>query len=288
MTSRLLFSAFKHFCLDQSTAYMKQGKYFEAYGLLKTQYKLGPKIHFAPVFVKYYVSLMETDQAEKSEKVRDELAELLREKFEESAEDVCKYAEDAMEKNKYWEAILFFQIALMYCEKGTCLLEDASLPESCAGGLAKCIIKIFDQNPGTKKKLKQHVIHWIKKARDTVAKASENDKKISALIQANLLGHQGRCLLLFRDFDAAEKSFNEAIALVDQYHKPDAEHFRIFSDHIGLLGIICFQTNRHDEAEKHLRRAIAAAKEAKDMKPFERGQAIRSHELILKKISEQK
>ena len=267
---------------------MRQGKYFEAYGLLKNQYKLGPKIQFVPVLVKYYVTLMETDQADKANRIRDELAELLREKFEDSAEEICRYAEDVLEKNKLWEAIVFFKIALTYYEKEKRPLEDAQLPQWCAAGLTKCVIKTFLQRPATKKLLKRYVMGWIKKTRELVAKASASDKKFSALVEANLLSHQGRCYMLFRDLDLAEKIFKESVDLMDHYHKPDTENFSNFAENIGFLGFICFQANRHDEAEKHLRRAISAVKEAKDMSPFERAQAIRTHDMILKKIKDQK
>ena len=231
---------------------------------------------------------METDQADKANRIRDELAELLREKFEYSAEEICRYAEDVLEKNKLWEAILFFQIALIFYEKEENPLEEGRLPHWCADGLTKCAIKTFLQRSGKKMILKQHVMGWIEKTRDLVAKANVNDKKFSALVEANLLSHQGRCYVLFRDHDVAEKLFKEAVDLMDHYHKPDAEQFSSLAEYIGFLGFICYFTNRPIEAEKHLKRAIAAVKRAKDISQFEKDQAMRTHKMVLKKLEQQK
>ena len=276
------------FYSDQSSSYLNQGKYFEAYGLLKCQYKLGPQMHFAPVLVKYFVSLMQTDRADKAEKIRDELAELLRDKFAELPNEINQYAESLMEENKLWEAILFFQISLMYCEKESSCPDPAIIPQISASGLMQCVAKIFSATPGTKKLLKQHVVCWIKKAKDLAINAIPKNKKFSSLVQANLLGHQARCFLLFQEYNVAEKLLKEAIQTLKQCHKSDAENFGNFSQFLRQLGVICFQTNRLDAAERYLKRATAAAEKAKDLKGYERDAFIQNNELLLKKIKYQK
>lgn len=272
---------------EQSSLYMKQGKYFEAYGLLKSQYKLGPEIHFAPVLVKYYVTLMQTDRADKAEKIRDELTELFKPKFADSADEVFQYAENLMEESRLWEAILFYQISLQYCEKASPGLDATQLPQTIAAGLTKCIIRIFRAKPGTKKILKQNILCWIKTAKDIAIKEIGNDKKFSSLVQANLLNHQAKCFLLFHEFNAAEKLFKEATNIIQHCHKSDAESFSNFAEYLGFLGIICFRTNRLDEAEKYLNRSTAAAKKAKDLSFYDENVLIQNNEQILKKIKEQ-
>ena len=245
-------------------------------------------MHFAPVLVKYFVSLMQTDRADKAEKIRDELAELLRDKFAESPDEINQYAEGLMEENKLWEAILFFQISLLYCEKENCGLDPTQLPQLNATGLLRCVVKIFRAKPGTKKLLKQHVVCWINKAKDLAVKTIPNDKKLSSLVQAHLQSHQARCFLLFQEFNEAEKLLKEAVDVMQQCHKSNVENFSNFSQYLGQLGFICFRTNRFDEAEKYLKRAIAAAKKAKDRSVYERGAFIQTHEQLLQNIKDQK
>ena len=263
---------------------MNKGNYFEAFGLLKRQYQLGPQIHFAPVLVKYFVALMQTDRADKVGKIRDELAELLKNKFSDSADEIYKYAESLLDENKLWEAVLFYQVSMLYCEKPSSNYDSIQLLQWNVYGLTDCVCKIFSANPGSKKLLKQHVICWMKKAQDWTARALGQNQKISSLIQANLLAHQGKCLHYFQELNEAEKLYKEAVEIMEHYHESEAENFRCFACYLKHLGIFCYQTQRLNEAEKYFNRSMNAAKKAKDFGTYDRNAFIQCIEKTLTKI----
>ena len=231
---------------------------------------------------------MQMDRADKANSIRAELAELLREKFVDSADEVSKYAQELLENGRYWEAILFFQISVLFFEENAGEFNGTDVPQICAAGLTKCVIKIFGNKPGSKKQLKQHVLHYLQKTRDLVAKVSSYDRKFSTLIQSNMLGQHGRIYVLFKDLDDAEKLFKEAVDMFECHYESEAEKHSSYAESIGYLGFICYLSKRYDDAEKHLKRALDVTKKAKDISLFDSKEAVRTHELLLKKIYEQK
>ena len=265
---------------------MQQGKFFEAYGMLERQYKLGPELHFAPVLVNYYASLMQTDEGERADKIRDELIAVLEEKFGDSSDEIGKYATHLRLQSKYFEAILFYQIALHFAGKFTEKLVDAGdTVQECAGGLSLCIIQLFEKKPGLKNLLKNHVVVWFEKAVSLVEKSTIGEV-LTTLIQSNILGISGKCRVLIREVEDAKVALKEAIRKLEDNPKIKEEDFGMYAEQLAMLGCACHATSNTAGAVENLTKAIDANKKGKDAETWKKRSEIRKYEELLKKLRE--
>ena len=251
--------------VEQSSSYMRQGKFFEAYGLLKNQYKLGPEIHFARVLVKYYVTLMQTGSVEKADQIRDELIALLEERFSNSSDEICRYANRLLGKDKDIEAFLFYQVGWHFVKKNSNLFVVKHASSCCAVGTKASAINLFHGTTMTKSIIKDHIAAWIRTISDNLGDAPcFEDKKTSSLAQARCLKLLGECHGAFCDFDQAAALLNEAFNLIKRHHDKNAENHLLFASILKTLGFTYITLKRPRQAVKVLPRAIAAFKRAKD------------------------
>ena len=272
---------------DESSNYMQQGKFFEAYGMLERQYKLGHQLHFAPVLVKYYVSLMQTDEGERADKIRDELIAVLEEKYGDSPDEVRRYADHLRHQCAHFEAVLFYQIALHFADKYRKKLVNVSdMTQHCACGLLSCITRLHEENHSRNKLLRQYVMTWILKAQKLIPKVCANDKKLSVLAQSCILKFLAWSQFLIHDVQDCEITLKKSISNLENSDSINAQDFSMYAEQLCLLGSTYHLMDRGDDSTKYLKKAIAAAKKLKDLGAGERTAVVRKYEELLKKFQD--
>lgn len=251
--------------LDQSSTYLRQEKFDEAYGLLKYQYEQGSKLNFVSVLVKYYVVLFHVDQAERTDQVREELIEIFQEKFGDSCEEVLKYAVHLVEKKKYFEAVLFFQIFLTFFSKDKKVnpLKSIGYLEKCGKNLEECVRQLIE-NSVPRKIIRNHVLPWMKKLPDLALRFSRYGKTTSALIQAHHLGKTGNMQLLSFDFEGCEESNKAAVKIMEKNMKTPAKSHSLYGECLGNIGMSYYLRKRPVDAKQMFAKALVAVKEAED------------------------
>ncbi|CAK8689371.1 unnamed protein product [Clavelina lepadiformis] len=249
---------------EKSSAYLQERKYEEAYGLVKKQYKLGSKFNFAPVLVKYYVSLIHTDRLDKAAKIRDELTSLIQELLESSPEELEKYGHSLRQKSKFIEAILFYQISHRFCETEMNPADAVSALQGCALGTKLAVTELLEKHKVSKQTVRKHVIPEMHKFIDCLGRFKSVEKKLICIVQGLCLHHVEHCEFLVGDVNAREASIKRAITSMKDVLGSEAEKHHLYGGHLNNLGHTYLVKDRPGDAASYFSQAIVAKKRAED------------------------
>ena len=249
---------------EQSSSYMKQEKFHEAYGMLDCLHKYGHEIHFVPVLVNYYISLMHTNQKEQADKIKDELITLLTDKFDESSLSFNKYAFCLLRKKKLLEALLFFQVAVYFIgiEKD---VEMAMVePQQCCYGMSQLTKALLQDCSFGRKLITDVIIPNMKKCKDHVTNAFSMNLKLSSLGQASCFRYMAFCYDEMKNFEDAEKYFQKAIDVMKKFLKEDVADFKLYGNLLKELADVLLSQDKAEESLNMMKSSLAAIKKAKD------------------------
>lgn len=272
---------------EQSTSCLKQRKFSEACTALQSQHDLGSKINFAPVLVKYYVSLMCTDRCDEANKIRDELIATLNGKFRDTPDNICSYADSLQNNGELFEALLFYQVALHYAEKKTNPRRILELPQKLVNGVRSCSLKLFKKSLISKKLLQDYVIPILLRVRDQARRTIKANVILSVLVQSVVLFNVQDFHFLYGDLLAQGAVLKEGITLFRSHLEKDKSNFRLYGFFLERYGDVCLLLNRPEDAKKMMKQAVTALKKAKDFDhPHEKTEELRKIGVKLKHIEE--
>ena len=271
---------------ELSASYLEQGKFHEAYGLLKTLYETGPDVHFIRVLVRYYVTLLKTNRAEEADKIREELMVALQEKFADLDTDIQSYAYNLLSKKKHYEAALFYQVAIELASNAKPdLVKGPKLVQIYAVEFRFCIQKLLEENL-SKKVIKEYFIPWYKKITKLASSVCSPNPKASSKVQAFCLERAAFSQISVGDLEGAEASITEGADLLKKYHGANAEKIGKYGEILGVLGLVYSLQNRPKDAAAKLKQGIDIIKKAEDYLSYQEKLAdIEKFELLLKDLS---
>ena len=159
------------FCFSEQTeSHMKEWKYSESYGVLRSKHRLGPKLNFATALVKYYATLILTAEIEIVVSVLAELDELVWFYFTDNSSDLCKYAKQLHGDKKYVESVLFYYIAFSTLKKETDLSTFPTLTFKICNGIMESVDSLKQEYLITANMVECYFIPFFRKCINAVRK----------------------------------------------------------------------------------------------------------------------
>ena len=248
----------------QSDYYLLREEYFEAYGFLKIQHKLGPRIHFATMLPKYYVALMEVDRVDDAERVCGELAELLQEKFAKSTDEICRYAERLVKADQHLKAFLFFQIVWKFEKLKQNPVTFNHYASVCFNGVKFCALGILSDEFSKKHLIRNCLFSWMRNVLDDLGKIKS---EVACETLAACLLTLGTTHGSLSEGELAESAFKNALDVIKKNFGREIEKHYLYGVLLCKLGYTYFMLlDKPREAVKFFSKAIPALKKAENFK----------------------
>ena len=208
---------------------------------------------------------MRVDRANEADAIREELIDLLQEKFSKSSDDILLYSQHLLMKKKYVEAALFFQIFLHFFinDKKINPLDGIMYVKACLKGLSNCV-GLLIENSISRKTVRNHVLPWMKKLQGLAIRFCRFNTELSATLQANCLGATGNMQLLAFDFKGSESLNKEAVKLLKKSFGNDASNHVLYGECLGNIGMVYYLQKRPKDAKLMFAQALEAVKKATD------------------------
>ena len=244
---------------------MKEWKYSESYGVLRSKHRLGPKLNFATALVKYYVTLMLTAEIEIVVSVLAELDELVWFYFMDNSSDLCKYAKQLHGDKKYVESVLFYYIAFSTLKKETDLSTFPTLTFKICNGIMESVDSLKQEYLITAGMVECYFIPFFRKCINAVRKKMIYNPRASSLTQAEILLQVVRSYEILRDPWGEEATSEEAVEVLKKAHgKHCAKKYFLYGFFLGYLGRTNLQFNSIKASVEFYTEALAAKKKASD------------------------
>ncbi|XP_076812436.1 uncharacterized protein LOC143459256 isoform X2 [Clavelina lepadiformis] len=266
---------------EKSSCYMAKGRYEEAYGIVKKQYKLGPSINFAPVLTRYFVSLVHTDRFEKADKIRSELISALTSNNDLSSQDFVKHADNLRMKGSSMESILFYQIASDLLETETLSGDITETAQRCSLGTKLAVTNLLGTQGISKNAIKRFVISHMQKVNDHLSRIKSIPKALLCLVRAICYHHTEQCLLQAGDFKAQESVLLKGVEVLRDGLGSKAEKHELYGAFLNNLGNTYMKINRPRDAARVLNEAVASIKKANYDTELERADCLAKAERAL-------
>ena len=227
------------------------------------RYELDSSLHYAPVLVQYYVTLIQNEAPLKADEVKEELIGLLR-GVNKSAKEVEKYANNLRGSDRPYEAILFYQLAIHYCSNERNVSDIVNCLLRCCAGTSIVVREAIEKGELDKGLFGRHIIPYMKRAKTGIARhLTVNRREISQAL-ATCLHCIEQCYKEIDDLDGREAALKEAISLMRDNFGRDVEKKKIFGTCLNNLGHTYLLKRRFGEAIRLFQQAIAAKKRAED------------------------
>ena len=243
--------------------YLRDRQWNDANNLAKKRYELDPSLHVAPVLVQYYRTLIQNEAPLKAEEVVEELRAVLS-GVSKTAKEVEKYANNLRGSDRPYEAILFYQLAVHYCEDERNASEVVNCLLRCCAGTSIIVREAIEKGELDKQLIRRHIIPYMKRAKTGIARHLLLNKKEISHALATCLHCIEQCQKETDDLDGRESSLKEAIALLRDNHGRDVEKKKIFGTCLNNLGHTYLMKRRFNEAVRLFQQAIAAKQKAQD------------------------
>ena len=242
---------------------LNERKWNEANNLAKKRYELDPSLHVAPALVQYHRTLIQNEAPIKADEVKDELLAVLS-GVSKTAMEVEKYANNLRSSDRPYEAILFYQLAIYYCNDERNVSNIVNCLLRCCAGTSIIIREAIERGDLDKRLIGQHVIPYMKRAKTGIARHLMRNKQEISHALATCLHCFEQCQKEIDDLDGRESSLKEAIALLRNNHGRDVEKKKIFGTCLNNLGHTYLMKRRFEDAIRLFQQAITAKQKAID------------------------
>ena len=214
-----------------------------------------------------YVYLMKNEKGEEAESVQRKLAELIERAMTLTEGDLCEYAETLVEKTNYFEAALYFQIALTNFKQRANKVRAFRLSLDCIHGFGICIYRLHLAKPSRKDFLQTYLLPWMGKSMELTKQTNENNK-IIALSMSLFFLFLGIINLNMEGLKLAENNFKVAMHVLEVVYGKEANIVAGYSFCQFHIGIICIKDSSRDrkgEGQVYMKRAMASIEKAQDL-----------------------
>ena len=270
---------------------MNENNLDAASNLAKWRYDQTARIHSAPVMAQYYIASVRNGAPIKAGEIANELKTILR-LVEKSTQNVERYASRLDDENKPFESLLFYCLAIHYCdeERDVNILINV-LVRSC-GTMAAIVRKETENNTLSALVISRHIIPYLRKAKVGIARRlMVNREKVAHALATSLYCIE-QCEDCVKNNDGRESALKEAISILEDNLKSNAQKHKLYGVCWNNLGHAYLMKQRFNDATRCFQKAIAAKKNAQDygsvadkiedIKRSERGLAVaRSGECVI-------
>ena len=226
-------------------------------------YHQDTRIHSAPVLAQYYITSIRNHNFVKAVEVASELKSVLQ-NVESSAKNIERYASRLDDENKHFLALLFYFLAVHYCddESDVNILINV-LVRSC-GGTASIMRKVTENNQISEQVISRHVIPLLRKAKIGIAgRLMVNKEKVSHALATALYCIE-QCEDCIENHDGRITALREAISVLEDNLRGNAAQHKLYGICWNNLGHAYLMKRRHNEAVGCFEKAIVAKRRAQD------------------------
>ena len=211
-----------------------------------------------------YVSLMETNQLNEAEELPRKLAELFRDKFANSTDEILEYTRKVLAKNQTIKAFLLFQVIWLFESEKVHDETTYQFVRRCNLGASQCVMNIYHQVQfESKKPIIDRIVTWIRMIKADIAKAKH---EVSYLAQAQCLLGIGETFTAVGEFETALSLYKEGCAFLEQKFGKSVEKQFLYGAALFGIGVNYGQITPEKPREniKALNKALSAMKKAQD------------------------
>ena len=198
-----------------------------------------------------------------AEDIKDVLLTVLTE-VNTSPKQAERFAKKLYEQNKPYEAILFYQVAIHYCQSEKDVSTVAQCLQLCCAGTSLIVREQIEKKELSKKFVINHIVPFMKQAKRQIEKHLSFNKKEITEILAHCLHCIEQCQKEGDDLQGRESTLRTAISLLENNFGSETEKRRIYGTCLNNLGHTMLLRRRFDEAQNYFSKAIAANQKAED------------------------
>jgi len=285
------------FCFeDRSSAYLEEGKYDQAFTLLKKQIELGMQLSYCRQLMTYHTVALMSRNSEQAAKVRSEMAGILKDEIPMQAtpENLQKIAHRFKDRKNFPESFLFYKLAADFFYSSDVLNSRgrASGIANCCSGIRNAV-KCFHEEGNSPNKetntrdslIQHHVVPLMRGMHEMMSLMQGVDDGFKVYCEAHCLhcieyieGH-------IKDFESCEMTLVEAVNLIESNLKDSSKRNRVFATLLHNLGFVYEVTGRLGASLKMYTKAVKADKMAVDYKSEnERKANMQAGEFSIKRV----
>ena len=186
---------------------------------LKSLYKMGPQLNFAPVLIKYCITLMLTDQMNKIIWVLQEVVYLAQ--FKDSPHETYFYANHLFFNNRFIESIIFYSISFALLKQRNDLVGFGQLTNLLCFGIVNSVQELFHRSLINAEVVKQEFVAFFYNIASVIAHLPDIAPNLSYSLQGCLLMHIFVCHEMINDIPGKEDTKHEALKISKRYHQRD-------------------------------------------------------------------
>ena len=213
--------------------------------------------------VSHYVTHMKKGRGGAADRIRKKMTKMAKEELTKSAHDICSFAQLLVKREDYFEAILFFQIALTNFEKIENKLKAFRLFLDCIHGLWTCIFEQYRDNQAFKNMIKSHLIPWINRSLSLIPKVSKSEKSI-ALARSLVITLEGTIYFEMKELNQSKFLLKKSIQLLENHYGLNAASISNYAVSFYCIAMICLIEGNRD-AKHYAFRGITNLKKARDV-----------------------
>jgi len=276
----IIFSPF----LDKAAAYLKNGKYDEAFGILNQKYLLGPDIREASFLLQYCTCLLATGNRQRIEEVKQKLVEIIKNKIKPATKEVLSIAHKLRKNKEYLSAVLLFELCYEMFFDASDSYAAMLLIEKCMAGMKHTISDAMEEQD-TFKFFTQHI--FLPKLREMkrVLLSIEGVSDEYKCVKAGWVTHSIE--ICEPDTNTRIAVLNEAIEAM-QVYLPDPCKYQIYGTLLNNVGTLYLVKNLVAKAVDCYQKAIECFQKADDYQGDEkRKQDIKKSQSALSKATGQ-
>lgn len=242
---------------------MEEGDYNSARELAKWRYEQDAVFHTATVLLQYYVTLVQSDSSNEAEDIKDVFLTVLT-GIQTSAIEAEKFGKKLLEDDKPFEAILFYQVAVHYCQSENDVSDLVTCLLRCCAGTSIIVRQEVAKSKLPKAFAKNHIIPYMKQAKTIMSRRLMHNKKEISKAIATLLHCIEQCQHIVDDIDGREATLSEALSVLRSNHGTEVAKIKIFGTCLNNLGSLMLMKDRFVDAQKYFKEAISAHQKAED------------------------
>jgi len=252
---------------DQLETHLDSDDVDLAYTSIKKKIDFGKDLIYARELVRFYKVAMLSKHSERGAKICRELVPLIRLNTLTKPDDIEGYARKLELRNRFFEAILFFQIAATFYLDDVISREDAIAGVTvCCEGVRNASKNLLRHNNDLKSLVRHHILPILVELHREVCHVSSND--VSSVLRVN---YEVKCLHCIEyiegrvgDNEGRETTLRNAISIIESRLGSDCSRFGVYSLLLNNLGCVFEITDRFEDARIFYAKAIIAHQSAED------------------------
>ena len=244
---------------------MQKWNFSEAYGVLRSKLRLGPQPNFALALIKYYVTLMLTEQFEIADSVYADLESMIWIQFKDTSSDLVNYAEQLRNNQQYMESVLFYRIAFSFSKNENDLAAFSELLDKISFGMNESVKRLKRGHFITSNVIQFCFIPFFRTCLETAKARITHDLKTSAWTQAKILLIIVFCHNTLRDTLKEKSNSEEAVEIMKKaLGKHPAMKLSCYGAFLTIIAKAHWKLNNVKGCIDFYNKAIEAIQKAKD------------------------